>query len=260
MTNILSKDEIAILKSCGRKLAESLEVVLSHVVPGVSTLELDAIAEAEIRRRGMVPSFKNYQVGDLIYPATLCTSINDEVVHGIPSKRKIADGDLVSIDTGAGLSGIFTDMAKTVVVGNASAEVENLVRVTEESLYKGIEQAKVGNRIGDIGEAVQKYAENDNFGVIRDFVGHGIGRKPHLAPQIPNFGRKGTGTKIVEGMALCIEPMVSLHDYRVIMGTDGWTVRTWDSSPTAHFEHTIIVENGLPVIVTTTERKKMYYL
>lgn len=251
MNNILNKDQIVDLKKSGKLLAEALKVTTDAVVQGISTLKLDEIAEKALRDRGLRPSFKHYFVaGAGEFPSSICISVNEEIVHGIPGGRTLKDGDIVSIDIGGEYHGVCTDMAVTVPVGEISVEARKLIGVTEKSLELGVAQAKAGSHIGDIGHAVQVYAEANDLGVIRDFVGHGIGLKPHLPPQIPNFGDIGDGEEIVEGMALAIEPMLALGDYDVTVSKNRWTVSTTDRSLAAHFEHTLIVEDGKPVIVT----------
>lgn len=250
--NYLNKEEIVTIKACGKVLAESILEAANAVKPGASTFEIDTIAEQAILSRGCKPSFKNYLVaGAGHFPAALCISINDEIVHGIPSKQRIIkDGDIVSLDLGAEMNGIYTDMALTIAVGKVSEDAQELINVTKASLEMGIDQARVGNTIGDIGASIEQYAEGERMGVIREYVGHGIGRKPHMEPQIPNFGRAATGEEIKEGMALAIEPMLTLGDYHTKVLGDRWTVKTADGSLSAHFEHTVVIENGKPVIVT----------
>jgi len=252
MNNILNKDQIQKIKHCGKILSRTLELVKKAVEPGVVTLNLDVIAEEYLLKNKCTPAFKGYYVaGAGEFPTTLCVSINDEIVHGIPTADQILkDGDIVSIDIGAGFEGIYTDMATTLPVGTISGEANRLLKLTEESLYIGIKQAHAGNRIGDIGAEIEKLANKNKLGLIRDYVGHGIGTEPHLPPQIPNFGAHGTGTEILEGMALAIEPMLTLGSHITKVHSDGWTVKTTDGSFAAHFEHTIIIENGKPVIVT----------
>ena len=252
MTSDLSPEEILSLKAGGRFLAEALALVCKAVRPGVSTAELNQIAEHELALRNCRPSFKNYYVaGAGEYPAALCISINDEIVHGLPDAgRLLQDGDIVSLDLGAEYQGIYSDMAVTVAAGEISKESQRLIEVTKHSLETGIAAITPGAKIGDIGAAIEEYVESEGFAVIKDYVGHGIGRKPHELPQIPNFGRKGTGPLIADNQALAIEPMVSVGDFHTMVANDGWTVKTLDGSLSAHFEHTVIVENGLPVIVT----------
>jgi methionyl aminopeptidase len=207
------------------------------------------VAEEFIRDNGAVPGFKGY--GD--FPASLCISINDEVVHGIPGNRIIKDGDIVSIDCGTLMNGFYGDSAYTFAIGNIAPEVEKLLKVTKESLYKGIEQAVVGKRIGDIGFAVQRHVENYGFGVVRDLVGHGLGRNLHEKPEVPNYGRKGTGVKLRENMVLAIEPMITLGDYNIVQDPDGWTIRTKDSSYAAHYEHDVVVRKGKAEVLSSFE-------
>lgn len=252
MNNILSNNEIEIIKKCGYILSSAMNDVQAAICPGIATKDLDLIAENAIRQKGATPSFKDYFVaGAGKYPASLCVSINDEVVHGIPkNNRVLKDGDIVSLDLGAQYNGICTDMAVTVAVGQVSDEALNLIKVTEECLKRGIQASKVGNRIGAIGEIVQDYAEKNNFGVIRDLVGHGIGIKPHMDPQIPNYGNSNRGPKILPGMALAIEPMITEGDFQIKVKDDNWTIITNDGSLAAHFEHTIVVTKDGPVVVT----------
>lgn len=251
MKNVLNHEEIEAIKECGKILRDSLYEVREAVRDGITTKELDNIAESAIVARGGVPSFKDYEVkGVGSFPSSVCISVNDEVVHGIPGDLTIKEGDVVSLDLGVIYKGVCTDMAITVPVGKVSEEAKKLIRITRESLEKGITQAKVGNRIGDIGYEIQEYAEKNGFGVVRELVGHGIGREPHMEPHIPNFGQKGTGPLIEEGMALAIEPMLTHGSYDVTVGDDGWTVKTRDGSLAAHFEHTVVIVNGKPVIVT----------
>lgn len=252
MENQLNREEILNIKECGKILKDSLDVVCQNVRPGITAEFLDQIAEQEIRKKGAIPSFKNYYIRGLgSYPSSLCVSVNDEVVHGLPLKSKILkDNDVVSLDLGAGFKGVFTDMAVTLILGKNGSSVEKLVEATAKSLSLGIAQARAGNTLGDIGYAIGSYGESLGFGVVRDLVGHGIGRKPHLPPQIPNYGRKGEGVVITEGMALAIEPMFTLGGPDIISEGDGWTIKTSDGSPAAHFEHTVVIENGKPVVVT----------
>jgi len=252
MENQLKRDEIKAIKECGAILKNSLDIVCQNLGPGVSAYDLDQIAEKEIRKKGAVPAFKNYYIRGMgSYPASLCVSVNNEVVHGLPLKSKIfKNGDIASLDIGAGYKGVYTDMAVTLAVGEIEEDTRRLIETTEKALYKGIAQAKAGNTLGDVGYAIGSYGENFGLGVIRDLVGHGIGRKPHLPPQIPNYGEKGNGIILVEGMALAIEPMFTLGSYDIVSTEDGWTIETADGSLSAHFEHTIVIENGRPTIVT----------
>jgi methionyl aminopeptidase len=230
--------EIEIMTQASRVVAEALREVERAVSPGVSTEELDQIAEKEIRARGAVPAFKGYRN----YPKTLCVSVNEQVVHGIPSKRKLKEGDIVGLDLGAIVGGFYGDSAVTVAVGRVSDEVLRLIRVTEEALYLGIEQAVVGNRISDISHAVQRHVESAGYSVVTEFVGHGIGRQLHEEPQVPNYGKPGQGPRLQSGMVLAIEPMVNMGGSAVRILDDRWTAVTVDGSLSAHFEHTIAVQ------------------
>ena len=216
----------------------------------MSTAELDEIAERRIRQAGATPAFKGYHG----YPATICASINDEVIHGIPSGRRVlAEGDIISIDVGAALDGYYGDSAVTLPVGHVSEQAATLLRVTEESLYKAIEQARPGRRVSDIGHAVQRHVEAFGFSVVREFVGHGIGVRMHEEPQVPNYGEPGHGPRLAEGMVLAIEPMVNAGKPAVKVLADGWTAVTRDTSLSAHFEHTVAVTAGEPWILTARE-------
>jgi len=238
--------EIAKIHVSGQIVKRTLELLEEHILPGVETLELDRLAEEYIRSQGALPGFK----GLYGYPATLCISIDDEVVHGIPGRRKLKEGEIVGVDVGAFKNNYFGDHARTFPVGSISEEKQKLMDVTRQCLYVGIEQAKPGNRIGDIGNAIQKYAEKNGFSVVRELVGHGIGTNLHEEPQIPNFGKKNRGEVIEAGMCFAIEPMINMGKPDVKTLKDGWTVVTHDGHPSAHFEHTItITENG-PEILT----------
>lgn len=241
-----SAHEISYMREAGRIVAGALNEVKKAVRPGITTLELDRIAEEYIINCGAKPAFKGY----FGYPGNICISVNEEVVHGIPGLKKLKDGDNVSIDCGAVINGYYGDSAITVPVGNVSAEVQKLIQVTEEALYKGIEQAVVGNRLSDISHAVQKHAESFGYGVVRDYVGHGIGRKMHEDPQIPNYGEPGRGPRLKAGMVLAIEPMINMGTYQVKSLDDGWTVVTADGLRSAHFEHTIAITEDGPQILT----------
>ncbi len=243
--------EISFMKESCKIVAEVLRVVKGMVKPGITTLELDAISEEYIRSQGGEPAFKGYGSDKRnLYPASICTSINDEVVHGIPANRPLKEGDIVSVDVGVKKNGFYGDGAWTFEVGNVSAEKMRLLKVTEESLYQGIRQAKAGKRVHDISAAVQRHVEHEGFSVVRDLVGHGVGKYLHEEPAIPNFGKSGTGIILQSGMTLAIEPMVNYGAYKVSFDADGWTVRTSDGSPSAHFEHTILVKDGEPEILT----------
>jgi methionyl aminopeptidase len=246
MIILKSEREINYLRDAGKIVAETLVEVKKAVKPGVTTLDLDQIAEKYIKSRDAIPAFKGYHG----FAGNICSSINEEVVHGIPGLRKLKTGDNVSIDIGAVINGYNGDAAITVPVGEVDAEVQKLLDVTEESLYKGIEQAVIGNRLSDISHAVQIHAEQHGFGVVRDYVGHGIGRSMHEDPQVPNYGAPGRGPRLKAGMTLAIEPMVNLGTYEVKTLDDGWTVVTLDGKRSAHFEHSIAITDGKPEILT----------
>lgn len=239
--------ELSVMREACRISAGALKVAGEAVEPGVTTAELDEIAEKYIRSRGAVPNFKNYEG----YPATACISINNEVIHGIPSrKRRIEAGDIVSIDLGAMFDGYHGDNAATFACGDVSDEAKRLMSVTQESLCKGIKAARAGGRIGDISYAIQSYVEANGLSVVREFVGHGIGTSLHEAPEVPNFGAKGHGVRLLPGMTLAIEPMVNAGKSGVKVMPDGWTVLTRDGSLSAHFEHTVVITPDGPVIMT----------
>ncbi len=246
--------EIAVMAEASRVVAEALQVVRKAVCPGISTEELDRIAEEAIRARGAVPAFKGYRN----YPKTLCTSVNEQVVHGIPSKRKLKEGDIIGLDLGAIVGGFYGDSAVTVVVGRTVEETAKLVQVTEEALYRGIKQAVVGNRLTDISNAVQQHVESAGFSVVTEFVGHGIGRQLHEEPQVPNYGKPGQGPRLQPGMVLAIEPMVNMGRSAVRVLEDRWTAVTVDGSLSAHFEHTIAIQpSGSPRILSQLEKTEI---
>jgi len=251
MVRIKTKKEIDLIRESGRIVAEVLKLVGAHAKPGVTTLELDRIAEEYIRSCGAEPAFKGYGSDKHNkFPASLCTSIDNEVVHGIPGNRRLQEGEILSVDVGVRKNGFYGDGAMSFHIGHVSEEKERLLKVTEESLYKGIEKATVGNTVNDIGYAVQRYVESNGFSVVRDLVGHGVGVKLHEEPSVPNFGDPGTGMKLKEGMTIAIEPMVNSGTWKVKVLADGWTVVTDDGMPSAHFEHTVAIVNGKPEILT----------
>ena len=248
MIVLKSPEEIEKLARANGIVAEALIMLSEEARPGVSTAYLDELARNLCRKKRVTPAFLGYNG----FPAALCASINNEIVHGIPSPERILkEGDIVSLDFGVVSEGYVGDAAVTVPVGGISDQAAKLLRITEESLYEGIAAAVPGKRLFDIGAAVQKHVEAHGFSVVRDFVGHGIGRKMHEAPQVPNFGKAGTGMKLQEGMTLAIEPMVNTGAWQVRFGADGWTVLTQDGRPSAHFEHTIAIVDGKPEILTT---------
>jgi len=250
---LLSSQEINSIKKCGKILSTALNEVLLAVKPGINGSTLDKIAEKSLRRMGAIPSFLNYPGDEHPFPATICLSLNDEVVHGIPTKEKvIREGDIVSIDIGAEYEGLCTDMAKTVIAGNIRNPIHTkLLRVTEESLHQAISILSNKTKIGDIGQIIESYVTNHGMSVVRVLVGHGIGKKPHQEPQVPNYGKKGTGISLQSGMAIAIEPMVNLGREEVVTGDDNWTVKTLDHSMSAHFEHTILITDKKPIVVTS---------
>ena len=249
-TIILKTDEeIEFLREANRLVGMTLGELSKHIKPGITTLELDRIAETFIRDHGAVPTFLGYGG----FPNSLCTSVNENVVHGIPNNKPLQEGDVVSIDCGTKLRGFCGDSAYTFCVGEVREEVRALLRTTRESLYKGIEQAKEGNRIGDIGSAIQTYCEKRGYSVVRELVGHGVGREMHEAPDVPNYGRSGIGPLIKNGMCIAIEPMINMGGKKVVFENDGWTVRTKDRQPSAHFEHTVAIRNGKADILSTFE-------
>lgn len=246
MIELKNKEEIEEIREACRIVTETLQILKEACRPGKTTRELDTVAEAHIRERGGYPAFLGYRG----YPAALCASVNDGIIHGIPDDRKLREGDIVSFDIGVKLNGFHGDAAVTVAVGSVDAEAERLLRVTEEALFKGLEQAKLGNRLFDISHAIQSHAEANSFSVVRQFVGHGIGRELHEEPQIPNFGKAHRGPRLVEGMVLCIEPMVNQGTSDVKILEDGWTALTADGKLSAHFEHCVAITKSGPDILT----------
>ncbi|MBZ4688537.1 MAG: methionyl aminopeptidase [Clostridia bacterium] len=247
MINIKSQRELEFMQKAGRIVAGAHKAVEQAVRPGVTTKELDKIAEEYIISQGAKPAFK----GLYGFPASICTSINEQVVHGIPGLRKLKNGDIISIDIGAIIDGYNGDAARTIAVGEVDDKVKKLLEIAEQSLYEGIKKAVVGNRLSDISNAIQTFVESNGFSVVRDFVGHGIGRKMHEEPQVPNFGQPGRGPRLRHGMVLAIEPMVNMESYEVETLADSWTVVTKDGKPSAHFEHTVAVTDDGPQIFTT---------
>ncbi len=247
MVTLKSAHEIELMRKAGRVVAQILREMGEMVSPGVTTWDIDRFAESRIKALNAVSAFKGYHG----FPACVCISLNEEVVHGIPSKKKVLrDGDIVGIDFGVHVDGWFGDSARTFSVGKVSPEVQKLLDVTEESLRRGIGASRVGNRIFDIGHAVQSHVESFGFSVVREFVGHGIGRALHEDPQVPNFGAPGKGPAIKEGMVLAIEPMVNMGSHRVSVLDDGWTAVTQDNKWSAHFEHTVAITSAGPVVLT----------
>jgi methionyl aminopeptidase len=243
--------EIDCIRESNVIVAEVLQLLKSYARPGVSTLELDNIAEDYIRSNNARPAFKGYsQAGSFDFPGSICSSIDDEVVHGIPGNRVLNEGEILSIDVGVEKNGFFGDAALTVAVGKISDEKQRLMDVTEKSLYLGIEEAIEGNRVGDIGNSIQSFVESFGFSVVRDLCGHGVGKRLHEDPQVPNYGKKNSGALLKNGMTIAIEPMINLGAYKVFVADDGWTVYTLDGKPSAHFEHTIAIIDGKPEILS----------
>ena len=245
MIILKSNREIDKMREAGSVVAETHAFLKEIIKPGITTKELDSAAEEFIRSKGATPAFKGYHG----FPGSICASINEEVVHGIPGLRKLKDGDIISIDIGSIVDGYYGDAAKTYAVGNISEEAANLIKVTKESFFEGIKFAKVGYRLSDISNAIQKHIENNGFSVVRDYVGHGIGQEMHEDPQIPNFGPAGRGPRLKEGMVLAIEPMVNEGTYHVKTLDDNWTVITNDRKLSAHYQHNIVITNDEPEIM-----------
>lgn len=243
---IKSEDEIAIIRDAGRCVAEVLQILVNRLRPGLVGRELDEIVRAEFKKRNVVPAFLGYQG----YPAAVCVSINDEIVHGIPGDREIMDGDIVSMDLGCIHKGFVGDAAVTAGVGNVSPKAQQLIEVTREALNRAIAVARAGARMGQIGAAIQGYVEGMGFSVVREYVGHGVGRQMHEDPQVPNYGDPDSGPILKEGMVIAIEPMVNVGDWRTKRDSDNWTVRTLDGSLSAHFEHTLAIRDGQAGVLT----------
>ena len=249
MITIKSKRELGLMRFASKIVAEVLELMKSKVHPGVTTLELEQLADRYIRKAGCIPAFKGYKG----FPASICTSINEEVVHGIPSLRRLQSGDIISIDVGVVYKGYFGDAASTFAVGEVTPEALRLIEVTSKSLEVGLSEARQGNRLSDISHAIQSHVESNGFSVVRNYVGHGIGNQMHEEPQIPNFGPPGRGPRLSSGMVFAIEPMVNVGTWQVETKDDNWTIATQDGSLSAHFEHTVAVVDGYPEVLTALE-------
>jgi methionyl aminopeptidase len=245
-----SAREIEIMRRANIIVAEVLQELKRRVAPGVTTLELDAVAEEMTLQKDAIPAFKGYNVAGRVYPRCLCASVNEEIVHGIPTNRELREGDIIGLDYGVIYQGFYGDSAVTVGVGKVSEEALRLMQVTEQALYRGIEQLHEGKRLGDLGHAVQKTAENAGYSVVRAFVGHGVGRKLHEEPPVPNYGEPDRGIRLREGMVLAIEPMVNMGGYEVEIKEDGWTAVTKDRSLAAHFEHSVAITKNGPYILS----------
>jgi methionyl aminopeptidase len=245
-----TKEEVELMRESNLMVGKTLALIASLIKPGITTLELDTKAEEFIRSNNAAPSFKGY--GDPAFPFTCCISVNDAVVHGFPTKKELKDGDIVSVDVGVYKNGFHGDSAYTFAIGEIGEDVKKLLRVTKESLYKGIEKAIHGNRIGDIAFAIQQHTEKENgYGVVRDLVGHGVGRKLHEDPQVPNYGKRGSGAKLKEWMTIAIEPMINMGVKDVYNDEDGWTIRTKDGKPSAHFEHSVCIQKNKADILSS---------
>jgi len=246
MIILKTRREIEIMKKAGSLVAQSHELVRKHIKPGVTTKELDQLVEDFLRSHNAIPTFKGYNG----FPFSICASVNEEVVHGFPSNRKLQTGDIISVDIGATFEGYVGDSAKTFLVGDVDEEKRHLVEATKQSFYEGIKFAKAPYRLSDISHAIQQYAESQGLSVVRDYVGHGVGKKMHESPQIPNFGKPDKGPRLQEGMVLAIEPMINAGVYNVKVLENGWTVVTVDGKPSAHYEHTIAITDGEPELLT----------
>ncbi len=254
MIFLKTEDEIELLRQSNLLVGRTLAEVAKLIKPGVTTAQLDRLAEEFIRDHGAVPTFKGFpNPNGGPFPSTLCTSVNDQVVHGIPGDVELRDGDIVSIDCGVLLNGFCGDSAYTFCVGEVSSEVLQLLKTTKEALYLGIGQAVHGKRLGDIGYAVQQHCEAQGYGIVREFVGHGIGHEMHEDPQVPNYGKRGSGTLLKSGMCLAIEPMVTLGERKIYLANDCWSVHTCDGKPAAHYEHTVAVRKGQAEILSSFE-------
>jgi methionyl aminopeptidase len=249
MIFIKTAEEIELLRASNLLVSRALAEVGKAIKPGVSTMKLDKIAEEYLRDHGGIPGFLGYNG----FPATLCTSLNDEVVHGIPSSKELDNGDILSVDCGVKLQGYFGDSAYTFAVGEPSPAYGSLMQKTREALFKGIEVAVTGNRLGDIGYAIQNHAEQAGYSVVREMVGHGLGQNLHEEPEVPNYGRRGSGVKLKEGMVICIEPMINMGTRFIKQDGDGWTIRTSDGKPSAHYELAVAITKGEPDVLSTFE-------
>jgi methionyl aminopeptidase len=247
MIKVKSLEEIEIMRESALVVSKTLGILAKEVKPGVTTLQLDKMAEEFIRSEGAIPGF----LGLYDFPNTLCMSPNAQVVHGIPNNKPLIEGDIISIDCGALKNGFYGDHAYTFEVGEVIPETKKLLDVTKQSLYEGIRQFKAGNRVGDVGFAIQQYTEKHGYGVVRELVGHGLGREMHEDPEMPNYGKRGRGKKFIEGMVVAIEPMINLGTHKINQLNDGWTILTRDGKPSAHFEHDVAIVNGKPELLST---------
>ncbi len=249
MIYIKTDEEIELIRISGKVLGQAHAEVAKIIAPGITTKKLDQVAEEFIRDNGGVPSFKNYNG----FPATLCISVNEQVVHGFPNEYELKDGDIISVDCGVLLNDFHSDSAYTYEVGEVDQEVKDLLKATKESLYMGIAKAVSGNRMGDLSQSIQSYVEDKGYTVVRELVGHGVGRSLHESPEVPNYGKRGKGVKLKEGMVIAIEPMINLGKKNILQEADGWTIRTSDRKPSAHFEHTVAIRKNKADVLTTFE-------
>lgn len=247
MIVVKTREEIELMRESALVVSRTLGVLAKEVKPGVTTLYLDKLAEDYIRSQGAIPGF----LGLYDFPNTLCMSPNAQVVHGIPNDKPLENGDIISIDCGAFKNGFYGDHAYTFEVGEVNSDIQRLLKITKESLYLGIREFKIGNRVGDVGYAIQNHCEKHGYGVVRELVGHGLGRKMHEAPEMPNYGRRGRGKKLIEGMVVAIEPMINMGTHRTNHLSDGWTILTKDGKPSAHFEHDVAIVGGKPELLST---------
>ncbi len=247
MIKLKSREEIELMRESALVVSKTLGVLAAEIKPGITTLQLDKIAEEHIRDLGATPGF----LGLYDFPNTLCISPNAQVVHGIPNSTPLENGDILSVDCGAILNGFYGDHAYTFEVGEVAPETKKLLQVTKESLYVGIREFKANNRVGDVGYAIQKYCEDHGYGVVRELVGHGLGKKMHEDPQMPNYGKRGRGKKFKEGLVVAIEPMINMGTHRIQQLRDGWTILTQDRKPSAHFEHDVAIVDGKPQLLST---------
>lgn len=247
MIKVKTREEIEIMRESALVVSKTLGMLANEVKPGVTTLYLDKLAEDFIRSEGAIPGF----LGLYDFPNTLCMSPNSQVVHGIPNKTTLKEGEIISIDCGALKNGFYGDHAYTFAIGEITSDIEKLLDATKQSLYEGIREFKAGNRVGDVGFAIQKFAEDNGYGVVRELVGHGLGKEMHEDPEMPNYGKRGRGKKFTEGMVVAIEPMVNLGTHKIRQHSDGWTITTLDNKPSAHFEHDVAIVNGKPELLST---------
>lgn len=242
-----TREEIELMREAALIVSKTLGMLASEIKPGVTSLYLDQLAETFIRDHGAIPGF----LGLYDFPNTLCVSPNTQVVHGIPNDKPLVEGDILSVDCGAIKHGFYGDHAYTFAVGTINPETEKILKVTKESLYVGIREFKVGNRVGDVGYAIQQYCESHGYGVVRELVGHGLGKKMHEDPEMPNYGKRGRGKKFIEGMVVAIEPMINMGTHKIKQHRDGWTITSFDNKPSAHFEHNVAIVDGKPELLST---------